>query len=88
MAHAKVSDLSDLEILLDETRKRNILKEKSFGCFYYKSKGVLHFHINKDKRRFAHVFQKPDWVEVDLKESLSASEQKKIVNKIFKILSL
>ncbi len=72
MGHAKPSDLEDVQILLSQLRTLTHLKEKSTGCFYFKSKGVLHFHVTKD-RRFVHVFDGSDWQEVDL---LRAPSQK------------
>lgn len=85
MAHAKPSDLADLEVLLQALRERAALKEKSLGCFYLKSKSVLHFHV-KDKRRFAHVFDGADWLEVDIEPAPSAALQKKLFKSIREIL--
>ena len=61
MAHAKKEHLQNLGILISEIRRIAALKEKSFGCFYLKGKGVLHFHIKSD-RLYAHVFNGEDWV--------------------------
>jgi hypothetical protein len=85
MAHAKLSDLADLAVLLAEMRGIPLLKEKSLGCFYYKSKGVLHFHV-KDTRRYAHVFDGKDWQEIDIKPAPSVALQKKIQKEIYRLL--
>lgn len=85
MAHAKPEHLQDLDILISEIRKVTALKEKSFGCFYFKSKGVLHFHIQAD-RLYAHVFDGKKWVEVDLKASMSEKAQKQVFKKISLLL--
>ncbi|MEK7356793.1 MAG: hypothetical protein AAB250_10105 [Bdellovibrionota bacterium] len=74
MAHAKPSDLADVDELLTRIRSVGSLKEKSFGCFYFKGKGVLHFHVQKG-RRFAHVFDGEKWREVDLVVGLSKRQQ-------------
>lgn len=77
MAHAKKEDLEDISELLNHFRELSFLKEKSNGCFYFKSKSVLHFHL-KDKRRYAHVFDGRSWQEVDIDWSPSGVKQKKI----------
>lgn len=85
MAHAKESDLIDLDYLLKELRTNLVIKEKSFGCFYMKGKGVLHFHT-KDQRLYAHVFDGKEWQEVDIPSSPSMTLQKKILKMIQNIL--
>lgn len=85
MAHAKKEHLKDLGVLLSEIRKASALKEKSFGCFYFKSKGVLHFHM-KGERRYAHVFDGDKWVEVDIAPVMSERMQKQISKKIMELL--
>ena len=44
MRHARAEALSQLEPLLTELRARDLLKERTPGSFYFKSKGFLHFH--------------------------------------------
>jgi hypothetical protein len=44
MRHAGVDTLEQLSELLEELRQRTLLKEKSPGIFYLKSKAFLHFH--------------------------------------------
>jgi hypothetical protein len=85
MAHAKRKDLSELGLLLSEIRKISSLKEKSFGCFYLKSKGVLHFHTMKE-RLYAHVYDGKAWVEVDLKPTMSEKLQKQTFKKIANLM--
>lgn len=85
MAHAKQEHLEGFDFLLAEIRGIPDLKEKSFGCFYRKSKGVLHFHIKGD-RLYAHVYDGKEWREVDLKTEPSLSAQKKVFKTIASIL--
>lgn len=87
MAHAKPDDLKDLSFLLADIRELQGLKEKSLGCFYFKSKGVLHFHVQQG-RRFAHVFDGTKWQEIDLPEDLSAAKQRSQFKAIAKILPI
>jgi hypothetical protein len=44
MKHAGAATLEQLADLLHDLRERPALREKSPGCFYFKSKGFLHFH--------------------------------------------
>ena len=44
MRHAGTDTLEQLRDLLVELRQRTLLKEKSPGIFYVKSKAFLHFH--------------------------------------------
>ena len=64
MRHARDEDLDRIEPLLARVRKAGAgaLKEKKRGCFYFKSKGVLHFH-DDPKGMFADIFD--DRVQVD-----------------------
>jgi len=86
MAHCKPEHLTDLANLLEQIRTLE-LKEKSLGCFYLKGKGVLHFHISKE-RRYAHVWSGKSWQEVDIPTPASIAAQKKYFSQIRKILSV
>ena len=77
--------MKQLSTLLDEFRAHSSLKEKSFGCFYMKSKSVLHFHT-KVERLYAHVFDGEYWNEVDIELPLAAAKQKALSGKILKLL--
>jgi len=44
MKHAGAQTLSLLEPLIAQLRKHSVLREKTPGCFYLKSRGFLHFH--------------------------------------------
>jgi hypothetical protein len=85
MAHAKVTDLVDIGELLNKLRELP-LKEKSPGCFYSKGKGILHFHVKGD-RRYGHVFDGENWVEIDIAPNLTLKKQIEIFKKISKIFS-
>ncbi len=85
MAHAKTDDLKDLSRLLENIRTCEGLKEKSPGCFYYKGKGILHFHV-KQGRRYAHVSDGKQWHEVELPAQISSLAQKRAFAIIQKLL--
>jgi len=42
--HARDADLDRIEPLLERLRALGVLKERKRGCFYFKSKGFVHFH--------------------------------------------
>jgi hypothetical protein len=44
MKHAGAAVLDQLEPLLDRIRAAGVLREKSRGIFYLKSRAYLHFH--------------------------------------------
>jgi hypothetical protein len=48
MRHARPGDLERLEPMLAQLRSLDGLVERTPGSFYRKSKGFLHFHIDKD----------------------------------------
>jgi hypothetical protein len=65
MRHARDEDLDRIEPLLVRLRQLGTLRERKRGCFYFKSKGFVHFHEDpqgmfadlrqrdsKDDRRF------------------------------------
>jgi hypothetical protein len=87
LAHAKPYHLKGLGVLLREIRATPALKEKAFGCFYLKSKGVLHFHIQQT-RFFAHVFDGAQWNEVDIRLPLSDVKQRSLSQRILKFIPL
>jgi len=62
MRHARPEDLDRIEPLLAEVRALGVLKEKTRGCFYLKSKGFLHFHEDP-KGMFADI--EDDRIQVD-----------------------
>lgn len=86
-AHAKPEHLKNLHSLLTELRKLSALKEKTLGCFYRKSKSVLHFHI-KATRLYAHVYDGKIWHEVDIEQTLSVTKQKQLSKAILTILQI
>ena len=50
MARCPPDRLIDVEDVLDDLRTWPGVKEKSVACFYVKSAGFLHFHVDGDKR--------------------------------------
>lgn len=61
MAHCPYKLLEDLEPTLDEIRKLPKIKEMKPGIFYLKSRGFLHFHINKENERWADIHDGKAW---------------------------
>ncbi|MGP6294442.1 hypothetical protein [Caldiplasma sukawensis] len=49
MKHSKPQDLIEINELLNNIRMLVGIKEKAYGHFYFKGKGVLHFHTDFDK---------------------------------------
>lgn len=80
MAHCKYTDIEDLETALSEIRKLEMLKETKLGIFYLKSKGFLHFHINKEGKRWADIRDGDSWgSEYAVPEKVSKAYLKKFV---------
>jgi|YelNatPaOPRAMG01_1025707.scaffolds.fasta_scaffold00542_43 hypothetical protein len=48
MKHASVQDLAGFEDLITRIRSIGELKERTPLHFYYKGRGILHFHIDSD----------------------------------------
>ena len=44
MKHAGPEALDRLEPLIEQIRAIGVFREKSRGCFYFRSKAFLHFH--------------------------------------------
>jgi hypothetical protein len=44
LRHARDEDLDHIEPVLIRLRALGALKERKRGCFYFKSKGFVHFH--------------------------------------------
>ena len=84
MKHAGAATLELLGALLAEVRKRPLLREKSPGSFYVKSKGYLHFHEDP-AGTFADV--KLDFVEFTRMRVTTAKEQVTLLAKIDKSLA-
>ncbi len=49
MRHARPEDLKVISDLLNEVRKINGIRERSCGHFYFKGRGILHFHEDNGK---------------------------------------
>ncbi|HLH86398.1 MAG TPA: hypothetical protein VKU79_06010 [Thermoplasmataceae archaeon] len=49
MHHAKREELEPLAPLLETIRGIKEIKEPTFGHFYHKGKGILHFHVDEGK---------------------------------------
>ncbi len=79
MKHAGAATLSLLDPLLTEIRKRPLLREKSPGAFYCKSKAFLHVHEDA-AGIFADV--KLDFVEFTRMRATTEKEQRALLKKI------
>jgi len=71
MAHCPYDRLNDLEPALAVLRTWPGLRETKPGIFYFRSEGFLHFHIDKEGRRWADVKTAPrgGWKEIPLLRS-------------------
>lgn len=63
MAHCPYILLKDLESTLNSIRALPKLKEMKPGIFYFRGKGFLHFHIDKENKRWADVSDGSTWGE-------------------------
>lgn len=79
MKHAGAATLTQLDPLLTDIRKRPLLREKSLGAFYCKSKAFLHFHEDV-AGIFADV--KLDFVEFTRLRATTEKEQRALLKKI------
>lgn len=61
MAHCPYDLLVDLETSLDVIRRLPRIKEAKPGIFYLRGKGFLHFHIDKENKRWADVSDGKSW---------------------------
>ena len=84
MKHAGAATLTLLDPLLREIRRRPLLREKSPGSFYCKSKGFLHFHEDP-AGIFADV--KFDFVEFTRMRATTEKEQRALLQKIDRSLA-
>lgn len=83
MIHATQSTLARLEPLLASIRAFKVLKEKSRGVFYYKSKAFLHFHEDA-ARLFADVRAADQWCRYPVTEK---RDQANLLATVTEILS-
>ena len=83
MAHCPFDLLKDLEQPLDEIRKLAKIKESKPGIFYLKGRGFLHFHINKEQRRWADVVDGNNWgTEIDLPFNPSRNQINEFIKEV------
>ena len=67
MAHCPFDHLKDLHPCLTKIRNLEKIKEPKPGIFYLKGRGFLHFHTNKENRRWADVVDGKSWgTEIDI----------------------
>ena len=85
MRHARDEDLDRIEPLLKRLRALGALKERKRGCFYFKSKGFVHFHQDP-KGMFADLRQLDSRHDRRLKVD-TATEQDTLVEQSKKVLA-
>lgn len=78
MAHIKPEKLNDLAREFDIIRAIPGVKEKSPGIFYFKSKPLLHFH-EEGERRFCHLKRGDKWLELEVAFSPTKTQKAKLL---------
>ena len=80
MKHAGTAALDRIEPLLKDIRNRDILKEKSRGCFYRAGRGFLHFHEHGADELYADIRLRGD--DFDRLEVSSSAQRKSLLRLI------
>ena len=84
MRHPRPGELDPLEPLLDQLRGLGGVVEKTPGCFYRKSKGFLHFHIDGDDYYADVRLGGPDFERMRV---TTKAEQRSLVVAVRKVLA-
>ncbi len=85
MAHCPFEQLDDLKQELNKIRDLPKVKEIKPGTFYLKSKGFLHFHINKEGQRWADVRNGSNWgSEIQIPPNSSKIFRNKFITEVQK----
>ena len=82
MKHAGHAALQTLAPLLAKLRKHTELREKTTGCFYFKSKAFLHFHEDP-AGMFADVKLGADFVRLRVS---TKTEQRTLLDRVDRFL--
>jgi hypothetical protein len=83
VAHCPFDRLADLAGILDEIRAWPAIREPSPGVFYWKRTPFLHFHVNRDGRRWADARSGTVWgPEIDIPEPASAAAQRRFLREV------
>jgi len=76
MAHCPPERLGDLRAVLAEIRRWPEIEERKPGIFYLNRNAFLHFHVDREERRWADVRDGKSWgAELDLAFGAGASAQ-------------
>ena len=76
MAHCPANRLDDVRALLAEIARWPEIEERKPGIFYLKRDAFLHFHVDREDRRWADVRDGKSWgAELDLAFGASAPAQ-------------
>ena len=86
MAHCPYDKLGDMEPAFTAIRALDGLREPKPGIFYMKSDGFLHFHVDKEGRRWADVKTAPRgaWTTIPVSDRVTAAECRKFVRAVEK----
>lgn len=80
MAHCPIDQLADLDDVFAAIRSWPNVREPTPGIFYFKRIPFLHFHTNRQGRRWADIRDGTDWgPEVDLPFAASAAVRRRFV---------
>jgi len=83
MAHCRFEDLADLRSCLDQIRSWPEIREPRPGVFYVKRVAFLHFHVDKQARRWADVRDGATWgSEVDMPADAGAARRRAFVREV------
>jgi hypothetical protein len=83
MAHCPFDRLADLRTTLDEIRRWPSIREAAPGVFYVKRTPFLHFHVNREGRRWADARVGADWgAEIEIPEPASATVQRSFLREV------
>jgi hypothetical protein len=85
LRHARDEDLDRIEPVLIRLRALGALKERKRGCFYFKSKGFVHFHEDP-KGMFADLRQIDSRNDRRIKVD-TAAEQDALIEQAKKVLA-
>ena len=83
MAHCPFEKLADLNDCFAQLRSWPHVNEPRPGIFYLKRQPFLHFHIDKQGRRWADVRDGADWgAELDLPIGASRAQQQRFLTAV------
>jgi hypothetical protein len=83
MGHCPFEELGDLVGCLDQIRAWPGIREEKPGVFYVKRTPFLHFHVDRDGRRWADARNGETWREgIDAPRRASTAERQRFVRAV------